>query len=73
MMILNYETKKELKENIGKPLKYTETSMFGPEYVSNGTFAGCNRPHITGYKREFYATVTMENDKIKGVKWLLKK
>ena len=73
MMILNYETKKELKENIGKPLNYTETSWFGPEYVSNGTFAGCNRPHITGYKREFYATVTMENDKIKGVKWLLKK
>ena len=73
MMILNYETKKELKENIGKPLDYTETSIFGPEYVSNGTFTGCNRPHITGYKREFYATVTMENDKIKGVKWLLKK
>ena len=34
MMILNYETKKELKENIGKPLNYTETSWFGPEYVS---------------------------------------
>ena len=73
MMVVYYETKKELKENIGKPLNYTETSWFGPEYVSNGTFAGCNRPHITGYKREFYATVTMENDKIKGVKWLLKK
>ena len=68
MMILNYETKKELKENIGKPLKYTETSIFGKEYKSNGSFAGCNRPHITGFKREFFAEVTMENNLIKGVK-----
>jgi|TARA_S200002703_G_scaffold144960_1_gene139019 hypothetical protein len=68
MMILNYETKKELKENIGKELDYTETSMFGAEYKSNGSFAGCNRPHITGYKREFFAEVTMKNDKIVRVK-----
>ena len=32
MLIFNYKSKKELKENIGKPLNYTETSMFGPEY-----------------------------------------
>ena len=32
MMILNYPSKKELKENIGQSLRYTETSMFGPEY-----------------------------------------
>ena len=32
MMILNYETKKELKTNINKPLDYTETSWFGAEY-----------------------------------------
>ena len=68
MMILNYESKKQLKENIGKELDYTETSMFGAEYKSNGSFAGCNRPHITGYKREFFAVVNMENDLIKGVK-----
>ena len=49
-------------------LDYTETSMFGSEYKSNGCFAGCNRPHITGYKREFFAEVTMENNLIKGVK-----
>ena len=68
MMILNYPSKKELKENIGEPLSYTETSMFGDEYISNGTFAGCNRPHLTGYKREFFAEVTMLDDKIIGVK-----
>jgi len=67
MMILNYQSKKELKENIGNRLQYTETSMFGPEYLSNGTFAGCNRPHLTGYKREFFAKVTIQNDLIKSV------
>jgi len=64
MMILNYESKKELKENIGKTLNHTETSFFGAEYKSNGSFAGCNRPHMTGYKREFFAEVTIFNDKI---------
>ena len=68
MMILNYESKKQLRENIGKELYYTETSMFGNEYKSNGSFAGCNRPHVTGYKREFFAEITMQNDKIKEVK-----
>ena len=33
-----YKTKKELKENIGKSLRYVETSMFGEEYKPNGTF-----------------------------------
>tara|TARA_R100000329_G_scaffold43427_1_gene40590 strand:+ start:549 stop:761 length:213 start_codon:yes stop_codon:yes gene_type:complete len=70
MMILNYESKKELKENIGKPLRYTETSFFGEEYESNGTFVGCNRPYDprgTG-TREFFATVTMVDDLISEVK-----
>ena len=70
MMIFNYESKKELKENIGNQLRYTETSFFGNEYESNGTFAGCNRPSLpegTG-TREFFASVTMQNDLIIGVK-----
>ena len=66
-MILNYSSKKELKENIGEELDYTETSMFGKEYKSDGKFCGCNRPHITGYKREFFAEVTMRDDKISKV------
>ena len=68
MMILNYESKKQLKECIGKPLDYTETSLFGLEYKSNGFFVGCNRPHLTGFKREFFAQVTMQNDLILKVK-----
>ena len=67
MMILNYSSKKELKEHIGKELDYTETSMFSKEYKSDGKFCGCNRPHITGYKREFFAEVTMRDDKISKV------
>jgi len=69
MMILNYESKKQLKENIGKTLNHTETSMFGIQYKSNGSFYGSNRPHINKqYKREFFAEVTMKDDKIVMVK-----
>ena len=69
MMIFNYESKKQMKECIGQPLRYTETSFFGEEYESNGSFIGCNRPTLpegTG-TREFFANVTMEADVIKGV------
>jgi hypothetical protein len=68
MIIFKYPSKKELKANIGKPLKYIETSLFGPEYRPNGSLTGANRPHITGLGREFFAVVTMENGIIKGVK-----
>ena len=69
MMFFNYKSKKVLKENIGNNLDYTETSMFGEEYKSNGVFCGSNRPHITGIKgREFFAEVTMRDDKIVSVK-----
>lgn len=61
MLILNYPSKKNLKEQIGKPLNYIETSIFGEEYKPNGTFCGANRPHITGMGREFFAEVTMKN------------
>ena len=75
MMIVNYKSKKELIKNIGKPLQYTETSIFGSEYKSNGKFCGCNRPSINAFlvnrgilkAREFFATITMENDLIKKV------
>jgi hypothetical protein len=70
MMIFNYESKKQMKEHIGEPLKYTETSMFGDEYKSDGRITGCNRPHDprgTG-TREFFASVIMVNGLIEGVK-----
>jgi len=68
MIIFNYVSKKELKASIGKPLRYIETSIFGPEYRPDGFLTGANRPHITGKGREFFANVTMQNGLIKGVK-----
>ena len=68
MLIFNYPTKKVLKESIGKPLDYIETSIFGNEYEDNGNLVGCNRPHMTGHKREFFASIIMENGKIIKVK-----
>jgi hypothetical protein len=74
-MIFNYKSKKQMKESIGKSLDYTETSMFGAEYLSDGSFVGCNRPYSPEYPkfdqrkgREFFANVTMENNLIKGIK-----
>jgi len=68
MIVFNYPSKKELKTQVGKPLKYIETSIFGNEYINNGVLTGANRPHITGIGREFFANVTMENGLIKSVK-----
>ena len=68
MIVFNYPSKKVLKENIGQPLQYIETSMFGDEYVRDGQLTGANRPHITGLGREFFAIVTMRDGKIAGVK-----
>jgi hypothetical protein len=68
MIVFDYPSKKVLKENIGKQLRYIETSMFGPEYRENGTLTGANRPHITGQGREFFATVKLENGLIVSVK-----
>ena len=68
MIIFNYPSKKALKECIGLPLRYIETSLFGAEYRPNGILTGANRPHITRQGREFFACVTMQNGLIKGVK-----
>tara|TARA_R110002124_G_scaffold235581_1_gene400865 strand:- start:455 stop:643 length:189 start_codon:yes stop_codon:yes gene_type:complete len=62
MIELCYETKKQLKENIGDILLYNETSIFGQEYKSNGTITGCNK------KRSWFANVIMQGDKIIKVK-----
>jgi hypothetical protein len=61
MLILDYASKKDLKAAIGSRLKYRETSMFGDEYKATGEFVGCNRPHMTGHKREFFAQITMRD------------
>lgn len=61
----SYPSKKALKENIGKPLNYVETSLFGAEYKSNGKFCVVGPCAYTS--RKWYAQVTMENDLIKKV------
>ena len=68
MMILSYPSKKVLREQIGQPLRYIETSMFGPEYRETGTLFGANRSSVTGQGREFFARVTMENGVIAKVR-----
>ena len=62
MIQLLYETKKELKENVGNELEYIETYFFGEEYKSTGTITGCNK------KRSWFANVIMQDDKIIQVK-----
>ena len=62
MIQLLYETKKQLKENVGSELEYIETSFFGEEYKSTDTITGCNK------KRSWFANVIMQDDKIIKVK-----
>jgi hypothetical protein len=62
---LRYPTKKELKANIGKPLRFTETSMFGAEYKSDGDIFGVGP---SPYDRKWYAQITMKDGKIHKVK-----
>ena len=68
MLIFDYPTKKVLKEQVGQPLRFIETSLFGAEYSHNGSLTGCNRPHLTGHKREFFANVKMNDGLIESVK-----
>ena len=67
-LVANYPSKKELKANIGQPLRHTETSLFGLEYKPDGVLTVANRPHITGMGREFFAQVTMRAGVIESVK-----
>jgi hypothetical protein len=66
-MLVHYPTKKVLKENVGKPLRYTETSMFGEEYRADGVLTVAHRAHMTGKGREFFARVTMKDGLIAKV------
>lgn len=66
MMGASYKTKKALKECIGKPLRYVETSMFGYEFKENGIFCVVGPCPYTN--RKWYADVTMKNGLIEKVK-----
>ena len=56
MMAANYKTKKDLKAAIGQPLRYEETSFFGPEFKETGSFSVVG-PSPT--QRKWFARVTM--------------
>ena len=60
-LIAIYPSKKAMRENIGKPLRYIETSLFGAEYRPDGVLTVCNRPHITKVGREWFGNVTLSN------------
>lgn len=64
MMGASYKSKKDLKAAIGQSLRYTETSIFGPEYKADGSFC------VVGpspYERKWFAQVTMRDGKIAKV------
>ena len=65
MMFVHYASKKALKEQIGKPLRFTETSLFGSEYSPNGSFVASNRPgtnpQCPAGAREFFAEIEMRD------------
>ena len=65
MLAASYKTKKACKESIGKPPRFVETSMFGPEYKGDGTYT------VVGpspYDRKWYVNITVENGVITKVK-----
>jgi len=58
---VHYNTKKELKNNVGSELDYTETNIFKDEYTENGTVIGCD------INRKFFAKITIKNNIIERV------
>jgi hypothetical protein len=54
MMAASYPTKKALKASIGKPFRYVETSVCGPEYRAD-TMLTVVGP--SPYDRKWYANV----------------
>ena len=47
MLLVHYASKKAMKEAIGSPLRYTETSIFGPEFSPDGWLTVAGRPHLS--------------------------
>ena len=58
---LYYKTKKELKNNIGSQLDYSETNIFKDEYKENGVVIGCD------VERKWFAKITIKNNIIERV------
>ncbi len=58
---VHYKTKKQLKNNIGSELDYTETNIFKNEYTENGIVIGCDPA------RKWFAKITIKNNLIERV------
>jgi hypothetical protein len=58
-----YPSKKALKESVGKPLNYSETSFFGLEFKENGSFCVADGSP----SRKWFAQVTMKDGVIAKV------
>lgn len=64
MGIVGALTKQELKTKVGQVPEFIETSMFGPEYKGDGTYAVVGPSPM---KRKWYASIVIENGLIKRV------
>lgn len=64
MLAALYQSKHELRENIGKALLYRETSIFGNQYKADGVVCVVGPDE---YRRRWFAEVVMENGLIKRV------
>ena len=60
-MAATYPTKKALKAAVGDALRFEETSLFGAEYKSTGTFCVVGPSE---FERKWFAKVTMEDNQI---------
>ena len=58
---LYYKTKKDLKNNVGSELNYSETNIFKNEYKENGVVIGCD------VNRKWFAKITIKNNIIERV------
>ena len=68
MLLIRYDTREALHAAIGCRLDFKETSIFGREYLRNGTFLVAHRPILQGRTgKEFFAKVTMRDDLILSV------
>jgi hypothetical protein len=69
LLLTGYSSKKELKECVGQPLKYQETSFHGIEYKPTGKVVAAHRPAMGVFKsgREFFAEIEMFNGVIHKV------
>ena len=62
MMGAPYQTKKSLRESMGKEFRFIETSFFGPEYHGEGTYTVVGPDPFN--KRTWYATVTVDKNNV---------